>query len=85
MSGVQQGENLDVALGAAMVALKGTRAKEDVTLNLGGLAAIVVAIVPTSRGRDYEEALRACAESDAAKAATDPACPTSPAAAPAGR
>jgi hypothetical protein len=67
-----------IALGAAMVALRGTTATEDVTLNIGGLAAIVVAIVPTSRGEDHEAALRACAESDAAQAAADPADPACP-------
>jgi hypothetical protein len=33
---------------------------EEVFLNLGGMFAAAVAIVPTSRGEDYETAVRAC-------------------------
>ena len=36
---------------------------EDQFLNLGGIFAIVVAIVPTGRGADFESAVRACRES----------------------
>jgi hypothetical protein len=48
-----------IALGACMIALKGDR-EEEVFLNLGGMFAAVVAIVPTSRGEDYRTAVRAC-------------------------
>jgi hypothetical protein len=49
-----------IGLGASMIALKGTNAVEDVFLNLGGMFAMVVAIVPTSRGEDYRTAVGAC-------------------------
>jgi hypothetical protein len=49
-----------IGIAACMIALKGTTAVEDVFLNLGGMFAAVVAIVPTSRGADYESAIREC-------------------------
>lgn len=49
-----------IAIGVCMVALKGTTEAEDILLNLGGMLAPVVAIVPTPRGTDYATALRAC-------------------------
>ncbi|WP_433607956.1 hypothetical protein ACQP2P_34165 [Dactylosporangium sp. CA-139114] len=49
-----------VGLGASMIALRGTTDLEDVLLNLGGMLAPVVAVVPTARGDDYEAAVRAC-------------------------
>ncbi|MDT5029915.1 MAG: hypothetical protein QOC94_86 [Actinoplanes sp.] len=49
-----------IGLGAAMIALLGISLVEDVFLNLGGMFAMVVAIVPTSRGSDYRTAVRAC-------------------------
>lgn len=49
-----------VGLGLAMVALKGTTTVEDVLLNLGGMLAMVVAVVPTSRGADFRAAVQAC-------------------------
>lgn len=49
-----------IGIAACMIALKGTTAVEDVFLNLGGMFAAVVAIVPTSRGEDYESAVREC-------------------------
>jgi hypothetical protein len=49
-----------IGLGACMIALKGTNDVEDVFLNLGGMFAAVVAIVPTSRGEDYRTAVLAC-------------------------
>ena len=52
-----------IGLGASMIALQGMTPPEDVFLNLGGLFAIVVAIVPTGRGVDFETAVRACRES----------------------
>jgi hypothetical protein len=36
---------------------------EDTLLNLGGIFAIVVAIVPTARGADFQTAVRACRDS----------------------
>jgi hypothetical protein len=49
-----------VGLGACMIVLKGTPPVEDVLLNLGGAFAVVVAIVPTSRGGDYKRAEYVC-------------------------
>jgi hypothetical protein len=51
-----------IGLAACMIALNGTFGSEEVFLNLGGMFAAVVAIVPTSRGEDYRAALRACRE-----------------------
>jgi hypothetical protein len=69
-----------IGVAACMIALKGTTAVEDVFLNLGGMFAAVVAIVPTSRGEDYESAVRECQQAagplltDKAQTALD--CPT---------
>jgi hypothetical protein len=52
-----------IGLGASMIALQGLTEAEDQFLNLGGIFAIVVAIVPTGRGADFESAVRACRES----------------------
>ena len=52
-----------IGLGASMIALQGMTDAEDVFLNLGGMFAIVVAIVPTGRGADFNSAVRACRES----------------------
>jgi hypothetical protein len=52
-----------IGLGASMIALQGTNDAEDVFLNLGGMFAIVVAIVPTGRGADFRTAVQACRES----------------------
>ena len=49
-----------IGLAACMIALKGTTPVEDVFLNLGGVFAAVVAIVPTARDADYQAAVRAC-------------------------
>src|SRR5262249_42437452 len=49
-----------IGLGACMVTLKGTNVVENVFLNLGGIFAAVVGVVPTSRGEDYRTAVRAC-------------------------
>ncbi|MFF0372338.1 hypothetical protein [Micromonospora sp. NPDC005087] len=64
-----------IALGACMIALKGTNEVEDVFLNLGGMFAAVVAIVPTSRGSDYRTAVRACEQADS-PALEELDCPT---------
>ncbi|WP_029430255.1 hypothetical protein [Blastococcus sp. URHD0036] len=48
------------SFGVCMLALQGTTRTEDVLLNLGGMLATVVALVPTSRGVDHEEAVAAC-------------------------
>jgi hypothetical protein len=48
-----------IGLGACMIALKGKTA-EDVALNLGGVFAVVVAIVPTGRSADYRSLIRVC-------------------------
>jgi len=68
-----------IALAACMIALKGTNLVEDVFLDLGGMFAAVVAIVPTSRGKDFETALRACRQAGqllTAKASPDGNCPS---------
>lgn len=51
-----------VGLGTCMIALRGTNSVEDIFLNLGGMFAAVVAIVPTTRDADHRAALRACRE-----------------------
>jgi hypothetical protein len=51
-----------IGLGACMIALKGTTPVEDVFLNLGGVFAAVVAIVPTARSADYRDLVRECRE-----------------------
>lgn len=65
-----------IGLGACMIALKGTTGPEDVCLNLGGAFAAVVAIVPTSRGPDYETAHRLCQEEVTENAPAGLDCPT---------
>jgi hypothetical protein len=49
-----------IGLSACMIALRGTTGFEDIVLNLGGMLAAVVAVVPTSRGADFETAVLAC-------------------------
>jgi hypothetical protein len=49
-----------IGLGVCMIALQGLTYPEDVFLNLGGMFAMVVAVVPTSRGADFVTALQAC-------------------------
>src|SRR5215813_4236026 len=49
-----------VGLGLCMIAPKGTTEVEDVFLKIGGMFAIVAGVVPTSRGDDYDTAVRAC-------------------------
>jgi hypothetical protein len=49
-----------IALAASMIALRGTTVIEDVFLNLGGIFAVFVAVVPTSRGPDHQAAVLAC-------------------------
>ena len=49
-----------IGLGVAMIALRGTTDTEDVVLNLGGMLAPVIAVVPTSRGQDFVAAVEAC-------------------------
>lgn len=69
-----------IGLGACMIALKGTTLAEEVLLNIGGMFAALVAVVPTSRGPDFESAVKACAEADSAllteRAAARADCPT---------
>ena len=52
-----------IALGVSMIALQGMNDAENTFLNLGGLFAIVVAIVPTGRGPDFDTAVQACRNS----------------------
>ena len=61
-----------IGLGASMIALQGLTDAEDQFLNLGGIFAIVVAIVPTGRGADFESAVRACRESGGTLLTTRP-------------
>jgi hypothetical protein len=49
-----------IGFAACMIALKGTTDLEDVFLNIGGMFAVLVAVVPTSRGADFEAAVAAC-------------------------
>jgi hypothetical protein len=69
-----------IGLGASMIALQGMTHAEDQFLNLGGIFAIVVAIVPTARGADFQTAVRACRESGGTlltqRASTSLNCPT---------
>jgi len=51
-----------IGFAACMIALKGTTDVEDISLNLAGMFAIVVALVPTSRGADFDAAVDACQE-----------------------
>jgi hypothetical protein len=53
-----------IGLGACMIALRGGNTPEEVFLNLGGIFAAGVAVVPTSRGADYRTAIEACRQSD---------------------
>jgi hypothetical protein len=52
-----------IGLGASMIVLQGRTGAEDTFLNLGGMFAIVVAIVPTGRGADFQTAVQACQKS----------------------
>jgi hypothetical protein len=51
-----------IGLGACMIALKGTTPVEDLFLNLGGVFAAIVALVPTGRDADHRAAVDACRE-----------------------
>jgi hypothetical protein len=53
-----------IGLGACMIALRGGNVPEEVFLNLGGMFAAGVAVVPRSRGTDYRTAVEACRRSD---------------------
>jgi hypothetical protein len=46
-----------------MIALQGMNDAEGTFLNLGGIFAIVVALVPTGRGADFQTAVQACRKS----------------------
>jgi hypothetical protein len=69
-----------IGLGACMIALRGTNIVEDVALNLGGVFAVIVAIVPTGRNADYRALVRACREAGTPlltdKVSTGLDCPT---------
>jgi hypothetical protein len=69
-----------VGLGACMIALRGTTDAEDVLLNVGGMFAPIVAVVPTARDDDYTTAVRACREQGepllTQRAGTGLDCPT---------
>jgi hypothetical protein len=49
-----------IGLGVSMIALHGMTYAEDTFLNIGGIFAIVMAIVPTGRGADFQTAVQAC-------------------------
>jgi hypothetical protein len=51
-----------IGFGACLIALRGRTDSEDLFLNLAGIFALVVAVVPTSRSPDYRSAERLCAE-----------------------
>ncbi len=69
-----------IGLGVSMIALQGMNDAENTFLNLGGMFAIVVAIVPTGRGPDFDTAVQACRESGGTllthRASTTLDCPT---------
>lgn len=69
-----------IGLSACMIALRGTTGFEDVVLNLGGMLAAVVAVVPTSRGADFETAVSACEQAKTplltGRASNEFDCPT---------
>ena len=69
-----------IALGVAMIALRGLDDIEDIILNLGGMFAPVVALVPTSRGEDFRATVKACRTADVSvltdRAPTKFDCPT---------
>jgi hypothetical protein len=69
-----------IGLGVCMIALQGMNGAEDTFLNLGGIFAIVVAIVPTARGADFQTAVQACQKSGGAlltnRASPGIDCPT---------
>jgi hypothetical protein len=52
-----------IGLGVSMIVLQGMNDAENTFLNLGGMFAIVVAIVPTGRGPDFDTAVQACRKS----------------------
>ena len=52
-----------IGLGVSMIALHGMSPAEDTFLNIGGIFAIMVAIVPTGRGADFQTAVKACQKS----------------------
>jgi hypothetical protein len=64
-----------IGLGACMIALRGTNIVEDAALNLAGVFAAIVAIVPTGRNSDYQAAVRACQQADT-PLLTELDCPT---------
>lgn len=51
-----------IGFGACLIALRGRTDAEDLFLNLAGIFAVVVAVVPTSRGSDFRSAERLCAQ-----------------------
>src|SRR5215469_16738255 len=69
-----------IGLGACMIALRGMTYAEDVFLNIGGIFAMVVAIVPTARGGDFQTAVQACEKSGGSlltsRASPNLDCPT---------
>lgn len=68
-----------VAIGVCMIALKGTTDADDVLLNIGGMLAPVVAIVPTARDAEQLDAVNRCRQPDGtstAEQALTGNCPT---------
>ena len=55
-----------IAIGVCMIALRGTTDTDDILLNIGGMLAPVVAVVPTARINDLHKILTACRDSDGA-------------------
>jgi hypothetical protein len=52
-----------IGLGACMIALQGMNDAENTFLNLGGMFAIVVALIPTGRGSVFDATVQACRKS----------------------
>jgi hypothetical protein len=68
-----------IAVGAAMIALRGLNTVEEIFLDLGGMFAFLVPLVPTSRGPDFESAVRLCQNQAGlvlAPGSGTPDCPT---------
>lgn len=53
-----------IAIGVCMIALRGTTDADDILLNIGGMLAPVVAVVPTARIKDHRKILDACEQAD---------------------
>lgn len=53
-----------ISIGVCMIAIRGTTDEDDVLLNIAGMLAPIVAVVPTARDEDYVTIVRTCRESN---------------------